>query len=40
MVREWGMSERVGLRAVEPARNGDTLGPATNEMVSISDIMT
>lgn len=33
MVREWGMSERVGLRAVEPARNGDTLGPATNEMV-------
>ncbi|XP_050359031.1 ATP-dependent zinc metalloprotease YME1L isoform X1 [Nymphalis io] len=33
MVREWGMSERVGLRALEPARTQDTLGPCTNELV-------
>ncbi|XP_073964760.1 ATP-dependent zinc metalloprotease YME1L-like isoform X2 [Choristoneura fumiferana] len=35
MVREWGMSERVGLRSMEPARNSaaPALGPQTNELV-------
>lgn len=35
MVREWGMSEKMGLRTVSD--NGktysDVLGPATNELV-------
>ncbi|CAH0761468.1 unnamed protein product [Diatraea saccharalis] len=37
MVREWGMSEKVGLRSMEPPRAsltpGDQLGPYTNELV-------
>ncbi|CAG5005622.1 unnamed protein product [Parnassius apollo] len=37
MVREWGMSDKVGLRTMEPTRGplaqSETLGPATNEMV-------
>ncbi|CAD0251388.1 unnamed protein product [Spodoptera exigua] len=37
MVREWGMSEKVGLRALEPARPAlhgpEQLGPYTNELV-------
>ncbi|XP_049882608.1 ATP-dependent zinc metalloprotease YME1L isoform X2 [Pectinophora gossypiella] len=35
MVREWGMSEKVGLRTMEPPRAAaaDQLGPYTNELV-------
>lgn len=34
MVREWGMSDKVGLRALEPPRvQGEQLGPGTSEMV-------
>ncbi|XP_041986742.1 ATP-dependent zinc metalloprotease YME1L isoform X2 [Aricia agestis] len=36
MVREWGMSEKVGLRTLEPPRGltpSDQLGPYTNELV-------
>ncbi|XP_013175647.1 PREDICTED: ATP-dependent zinc metalloprotease YME1 homolog, partial [Papilio xuthus] len=37
MVREWGMSEKVGLRALEPPRGAlapaETIGPYTNELV-------
>ncbi|XP_063631744.1 ATP-dependent zinc metalloprotease YME1L-like [Cydia splendana] len=35
MVREWGMSERVGLRSMETSRGqqSHTLGPQTNELV-------
>lgn len=36
MVREWGMSERVGLRSMETSRgqpSQPTLGPQTNELV-------
>ncbi|XP_048001896.1 ATP-dependent zinc metalloprotease YME1L isoform X3 [Leguminivora glycinivorella] len=36
MVREWGMSERVGLRSMETSRGQSTqptLGPQTNELV-------
>ncbi|KAL4710366.1 hypothetical protein ACJJTC_003763 [Scirpophaga incertulas] len=37
MVREWGMSDKVGLRSMEPPRHslqhGDQLGPYTNELV-------
>ncbi|KAJ8707282.1 hypothetical protein PYW08_011416 [Mythimna loreyi] len=37
MVREWGMSEKVGLRTMEPPRNSlqqqEQLGPYTNELV-------
>ncbi|KAI5643737.1 peptidase family m41 domain-containing protein [Phthorimaea operculella] len=37
MVREWGMSEKVGLRSMEAPRSslapGDQLGPTTNELV-------
>ncbi|RVE41618.1 hypothetical protein evm_013733 [Chilo suppressalis] len=37
MVREWGMSDKVGLRSMEPPRTalgpGDQLGPYTNELV-------
>ncbi|XP_034838551.1 ATP-dependent zinc metalloprotease YME1L isoform X2 [Maniola hyperantus] len=34
MVREWGMSEKVGLRTMEPPRaNPEQLGPYTNELV-------
>lgn len=39
MVREWGMSEKVGLRTMDAPRNSlansDQLGPNTNEVVSI-----
>lgn len=38
MVKDWGMSDKVGLRTIEPSRGfsqGDTLGPSTNEMVSV-----
>lgn len=35
MVREWGMSEKVGLRTMETPRNSpEQLGPYTNELVS------
>lgn len=34
MVREWGMSEKVGLRTLEPRAAADQLGPYTNELVS------
>ncbi|KAH8401584.1 hypothetical protein KR009_006721, partial [Drosophila setifemur] len=36
MVRDWGMSEKVGLRTIEPAKGlgtGDVLGPNTIEAV-------
>ncbi|XP_052742800.1 ATP-dependent zinc metalloprotease YME1L isoform X2 [Bicyclus anynana] len=34
MVREWGMSEKVGLRTMESPRNSpEQLGPYTNELV-------
>ncbi|KAJ2938415.1 hypothetical protein O0L34_g13332 [Tuta absoluta] len=37
MVREWGMSEKVGLRSMEAPRAahapGDQLSPTTNELV-------
>ena len=39
MVRDWGMSEKVGLRTLETPRGkftaGETLGPNTNEAVSL-----
>lgn len=37
MVKDWGMSDKVGLRTIEPPRGfnqGDSLGPGTTEMVS------
>lgn len=37
MVKEWGMSEKVGLRTVEDSKGfekGDALGPNTSEIVS------
>jgi ATP-dependent metalloprotease len=34
MVREWGMSEKVGLRAFE--RRNEKLSPATREAVSLN----
>lgn len=37
MVKDWGMSEKIGLRTmVENPKSfqGETLGPSTNEMVS------
>jgi ATP-dependent metalloprotease len=36
MVKDWGMSEKVGLRTIEGPKglsNGDILGPNTNELV-------
>lgn len=36
MVKDWGMSEKVGLRTIEGPKglsSGDVLGPNTNEMV-------
>ncbi|XP_045508266.1 ATP-dependent zinc metalloprotease YME1L isoform X2 [Colias croceus] len=33
MVREWGMSDRVGLRALQPPADRDALGPATSELI-------
>ncbi|CAH0717037.1 unnamed protein product, partial [Brenthis ino] len=33
MVREWGMSEKVGLRTMDPARPPENLGPYTNELM-------
>lgn len=36
MVKDWGMSEKVGLRTIEGPKglsNGDVLGPNTSEMV-------
>lgn len=37
MVKNWGMSEKIGLRTMNegsrPFQTGDTLGPATNELV-------
>ncbi|XP_077292563.1 ATP-dependent zinc metalloprotease YME1L [Arctopsyche grandis] len=39
MVRDWGMSEKVGLRTLESSRgaftSGETLGPNTNEAVDV-----
>lgn len=38
MVKDWGMSEKIGLRTmVENPKSfhGETLGPTTNEMVSV-----
>lgn len=38
MVKDWGMSDKVGLRTIEPSRGfnqGDSLGPSTTELVSI-----
>lgn len=37
MVKIWGMSDKIGLRAIESARGlrqGDNLGPNTSELVS------
>lgn len=37
MVKEWGMSEKVGLRTIEEAhgfQKSDSLGPNTSEIVS------
>lgn len=37
MVKDWGMSEKVGLRTIEPPKEfgqGEYLGPTTNEQVS------
>ncbi|XP_072937376.1 ATP-dependent zinc metalloprotease YME1L isoform X2 [Epargyreus clarus] len=33
MVREWGMSDKVGLRALPPRAPHEPLGPATSELV-------
>lgn len=36
MVKDWGMSEKVGLRTIEGPKglsSGDVLGPNTNELV-------
>lgn len=37
MVKDWGMSEKMGLRTMvessKPFQSGDTLGPSTNELV-------
>lgn len=36
MVKDWGMSDKVGLRTIEGPKgfsNGDMLGPNTNELV-------
>lgn len=41
MVKDWGMSEKVGLRTIEPAREfsqGESLGPGTNEQVCAQSI--
>lgn len=40
MVKDWGMSEKIGLRTmVENPKSfqGETLGPSTNEMVNIAE---
>lgn len=37
MVKDWGMSEKVGLRTMPESNkpfNGETLGPSTNEQVN------
>lgn len=41
MVKDWGMSEKVGLRTIEGPKglsNGDILGPNTNEMVGLDNV--
>lgn len=41
MVKDWGMSEKVGLRTIEGPKglsSGDVLGPNTNEMVRMFQI--
>lgn len=38
MVKDWGMSDKLGLRTIESPRGfnqGDSLGPSTNELVSL-----
>ncbi|XP_017784050.1 PREDICTED: ATP-dependent zinc metalloprotease YME1 homolog isoform X2 [Nicrophorus vespilloides] len=38
MVKDWGMSEKVGLRTLPDNKtftSGDTLGPSTNEMIDL-----
>lgn len=41
MVKDWGMSEKVGLRTMldnNKPLSGDMLGPATNEQVFCENI--
>lgn len=37
MVKEWGMSDKIGPRTLPEKKSfeGDSMGPATNELVSI-----
>lgn len=43
MVKDWGMSEKVGLRTIEASKGmmpGESLGPTTVELVSNIKICT